>query len=98
MWAKAVVKWAVGVLVAVAIGEQHGFAAGVLTYVVWLTAVRFLANDLIKREGGIDKLYGAMVNAYNMTMRGAVCPAEVERAGRSGGSGGRLAVRDAVSS
>lgn len=79
LWAKSMFKWIVGVFVAVAVGEQHGLPVGVLTYVGWLAAVRFLATDTIKRETVIDKVYGAMFSAYTMAVRTVVCPAEVER-------------------
>lgn len=78
-FAKAAVKWGIGVLVALAIGEKYGGGVGVLAYLAWLTMVQVLGRDKLKGQMQIAKLFGSMQTAYKVAMRSTAYPLELER-------------------
>lgn len=80
MWFKSLVKWAIGLFVAIGVGDAHGLPLGVLTYVVWLALTKYLAKeqleDLVKRT----EVFLALKNVYVLAMRSNPSPVEIERA------------------
>lgn len=80
MWGKSLVKWLIGLAVAISIGEQHGAALGVCVYVGWLCAVRYLSSDQIKALEKQTKVFGLMRNSYVLALRQQPSPVELNDA------------------
>ncbi|MDR6536979.1 hypothetical protein [Variovorax soli] len=80
MWTKSTAKWVIGLAVAFAIGDAHGWAAGVMAYVAWLALIRYLASDQLKALVEPSETFALMRNAYVISLRSSPCPAEIERA------------------
>jgi hypothetical protein len=78
MWTKSLVKWSVGLVVAVSIGSNFGPAIGVATYVGWLAAIRYLAQDQIDQLNQLHETITSMRNAYIQSLRSPACPVEIE--------------------
>ncbi len=76
---KNTVKWLIGVFVAVAVGESHGAALGILTYVAWVTMIHLLARDGVKLKMQMHRVFLQMQTAYRVCMRSTTYPLEVER-------------------
>lgn len=79
-WGKSLIKWGIGVAVAVSVGEQHGAALGILVYVLWLCALRFFANDYIEQLTKKSSAFAAMRHCYVLAIRTSPCPAEISDA------------------
>jgi hypothetical protein len=79
MWTKSLVKWLIGLAVAVSVGELHGLALGVLTYVLWLAVTRYLAQDQIDRLTHLGTAFSNMRSSYTISLRNFVCPVEIEK-------------------
>ncbi|MDI1339350.1 hypothetical protein [Polaromonas sp.] len=80
MWGKSLVKWLIGLAVAISVGEQHGAALGVCVYVGWLCAVRYLSSDQINALEKQTKVFGLMRNSYVLALRQQPCPVELNDA------------------
>lgn len=89
-WAKAVVKWLIGVAVAVAIGEAHGWPLGILAYVVWVALMQFLFQPRLQVLEKQTEVFARMRNCYVLASRQHPCPAELEDALRSAESKGAV--------
>lgn len=76
-WGKAVIKWLIGLVVALIVGSEHGWPVGALVYIGWLSCIRYLASDKIdelKRQGTV---FANMRNCYVLAMRRHPCPSEI---------------------
>ncbi len=79
IWTKSLVKWGIGLGVAFSIGDAHGAAIGVLTYVAWVSLTRYLAQDQIDRLTKQEETFNAMRVAYVLSLRTPACPVEIEK-------------------
>ena len=75
----SLVKWFVGLGVAFSVGESYGLAVGVLTYVVWLSVTRYLAQDQLDRQTRLEKTFDHMKTTYVLSLRSPACPVEIEK-------------------
>lgn len=80
LWTKNSIKWVIGLLVAIAIGTDHGTAIGVFAYVVWLALVRYLADDQVSAFAKIERTASAMRQAYMVAGRAKPSPIEIRNA------------------
>lgn len=79
MWTKSLVKWAIGLGVAISIAETHGPAVGVLTYVAWLSLIKYLAKDQLDGLLKLTETFMFMRNCYVLSLRDPACPIEIEK-------------------
>ncbi|MCP5263649.1 MAG: hypothetical protein H6929_20050 [Rhodoferax sp.] len=79
-WGKSLAKWLIGLFVAFNVGDQHGLPVGILTYVVWLCLVRYLAQDFLRGLQKVTELFASMRSTYLISLRAIPCPAEIEQA------------------
>lgn len=87
-WGKSVAKWLIGLLVAFNVGDKHGLPIGILTYVVWLCLIRYLAQDMLHGLQKLTELFASMRATYLLSLRATPCPSEIEQAlARSEGLG-----------
>ncbi|MBC7619255.1 MAG: hypothetical protein H7293_09780 [Candidatus Saccharibacteria bacterium] len=80
MWAKSTVMWAIGLAVSISIGDSHGVAAGVLTYVIWISLTKYLASAQIDTLKSNTRTFLQMRTAYVVALRTLACPVEIEKA------------------
>ena len=80
MWGKSLVKWLIGLVAALIVGNEHGWPVGALIYIGWLSCIRYLVSDYVDELKLKSKVLARMRACYVLAMRQHPCPAEIQDA------------------
>lgn len=76
-WTKSLVKWVIGVAVALSIGDAHGLAYGVLAYFAWTAMTHLTLKWQVEQLEKPTKLFTVLQHPYKLSMHPATSPLEL---------------------